>query len=69
QWQRKKHRDASYHESIVHPVMITHPYPKRVAIVGGDKGATLREVLKHKTVESTAMFGTTSDFVELAREY
>jgi spermidine synthase len=69
QWQSKMHRDASYHESIVHPVMITHPNPKRVAIVGGDKGATLREVLKHKTVESTAMFGTTSDFVELAREY
>ena len=47
--------DAPYHESIVHPAMITHPNPKRVAIIGGGEGATLREVLKHKTVEEAAM--------------
>ncbi len=27
--------DAPYHESIVHPAMITHPGPRRVAIIGG----------------------------------
>jgi spermidine synthase len=32
-----------YHESLVHPVMITHPKPKKVLIVGGGDGAALRE--------------------------
>jgi len=40
--------DAPYHESIVHPAMLVHPGPKRVAIIGGGEGATLREVLKHR---------------------
>ena len=43
--------DAPYHESIVHPAMLTHANPKRVAIIGGGEGATLREVLKYKSVE------------------
>jgi spermidine synthase len=30
--------------ALVHPAMITHPNPKRVAIIGGGEGATLREV-------------------------
>jgi hypothetical protein len=47
--------DAPYHESIVHPAMITHPNPKRVAIIGGGEGATLREVLKHSSVEEAVM--------------
>eukprot|EP00957_Ditylum_brightwellii_P021162 1595698-Ditylum_brightwellii.AAC.1 len=41
--------DAGYHESLVHPGMFAHDHPKRVAIIGGGEGATLREVLKHDT--------------------
>ena len=33
--------DAPYHESIVHPAMITHPGPRRVAIIGGMYGPFL----------------------------
>jgi spermidine synthase len=33
-----------YYLALVHPGMITHPNPKRVAIIGGGEGATLREV-------------------------
>jgi len=36
--------ERAYHEALVHPAMITHPNPKRVAIIGGGEGATLREV-------------------------
>lgn len=39
-----------YHESLVHPGMVTHPSPRDVLILGGGEGATLREALKHKTV-------------------
>jgi len=61
--------DAPYHESIVHPAMITHPNPKRVAIIGGGEGATLREVLKHSTVEEAAMIEIDEGVVSLSREH
>ena len=40
-----------YHEMMVHPALFTHPQPRRVAIIGGGDCGTLREVLKHPTVE------------------
>lgn len=61
--------DASYHESIVHPAMITHPDPKRVAIIGGGEGATLREVLKHNTVEDAVMIEIDEGVVDLSRQH
>ena len=61
--------DAPYHESIVHPAMITHPNPKRVAIIGGGEGATLREVLKHSTVEEAVMIEIDEVVVKLSREH
>jgi spermidine synthase len=41
-----------YHEMMSHPAMLTHPAPKRVLIIGGGDCGTLREVLRHSTVES-----------------
>ena len=40
-----------YHEMMTHPALFTHPNPKRVLIIGGGDCGTLREVLKHKSVE------------------
>merc|ERR1712032_470169 len=61
--------DAPYHESIVHPAMITHPDPRRVAIIGGGEGATLREVLKHRTVEEAVMIEIDEGVVALSEEH
>lgn len=58
-----------YHESLVHPAMTTHKNPRRVLILGGGEGATLREVLKHKTVEKAVMVDIDGDVVELSRQY
>ncbi len=41
-----------YHEMLAHPVLFSHPAPRRVLIVGGGDCGTLREVLKHEPVES-----------------
>ena len=49
--------------------MIAHPNPKRVAIIGGGEGATLREVLKHKTVQEVVMVEIDGELVELCKEY
>ena len=40
-----------YHEMMSHPALFTHPDPRRVLIIGGGDCGTLREVLKHPTVE------------------
>mmetsp|Transcript_42960 Transcript_42960/g.90246 ORF Transcript_42960/g.90246 Transcript_42960/m.90246 type:complete len:925 (+) Transcript_42960:227-3001(+) len=61
--------DAAYHEALVHPSMITHPHPKRVAIIGGGEGATLREVLKHNTVEEVVMVEIDEELVSLMKTY
>jgi len=58
-----------YHEGLVHPAMVTNPAPRDVLILGGGEGATLREVLKHKTVQRAVMVDIDSDVVELSRRY
>jgi len=58
-----------YHEALVHAGMFSHPNPKRVAIVGGAEGATLREVLKHKTVDSITMVEIDEELIDIARTY
>lgn len=58
-----------YHEALVHPAMLTHPNPRRVFIVGGGEGATLREVLRHKSVEYCMMVDIDQEVVEKCREY
>jgi len=57
-----------YHEVLVHPAMLTHPDPRRVFIVGGGEGATLREVLRHRTVERALMVDIDEEVVNRCRE-
>ncbi len=58
-----------YHELLVHPAMALHPNPRRVLILGGGEGATLREVLKHRTVEEAVMVDIDPVVVDFARKY
>jgi spermidine synthase len=58
-----------YHESLVHPAMLTHPQPERVFIAGGGEGATLREVLAHKTVKKAVMVDIDEEVVSLCRRF
>ena len=57
-----------YHEALVHAAMVAHPAPRRVFIAGGGEGATLREVLAHRTVEQAVMVDLDRELVELCRE-
>lgn len=58
-----------YHESLVHPSLIIHPNPEKVLIIGGGEGATLREVLKHKTVKEVFMVDIDEKMINFAKEY
>ncbi|MCS7385429.1 MAG: polyamine aminopropyltransferase [archaeon GB-1867-005] len=61
--------EAYYHESLVHPAMTLHPNPKKVLIIGGGEGATLREVLKHNTVEKAVMVDIDEEVIEMCRKH
>lgn len=58
-----------YHEALVQPALITHPAPRRVFIAGGGEGATLREVLRHKTVARAVMVDIDAEVIALCRRY
>jgi spermidine synthase len=58
-----------YHEALVHPAMIAHPRPETVFIAGGGEGATLREVLSHKTVKKAVMVEIDGEVTALSQKY
>lgn len=58
-----------YHESLVHPALVTHPRPETVLIAGGGEGATAREVLRHSCVTSIDMVDLDAEVLELCRTH
>jgi len=56
-------------EALVQPAMFAHPEPRRVAIIGGGDGSSLREVLKHNTVDEVIMIEIDSMVIDAAREH
>lgn len=58
-----------YHESLVHPTLLSHPCPKRIFVGGGGEGATIRETLRYKSVEKVVMVDIDGECVEVCRKY
>jgi spermidine synthase len=58
-----------YHEMLVHVVMHSHPDPKRVVVIGGGDGGTVREVLKHKSVEKVYFVEIDEDVINVSKKF
>lgn len=58
-----------FHEPMVQPGMFTHPNPRRVLVAGGGEGATLREALKHNTVEAATMVDIDEQLVKMCDQW
>lgn len=58
-----------YHEMITHVPLNTHPDPRRVLIVGGGDGGTLREVAKHPAVEKATLVEIDERVIAAAKKY
>ncbi|MEM2156070.1 MAG: fused MFS/spermidine synthase [Candidatus Jordarchaeales archaeon] len=56
------------HESMIHPVLLTHPNPRRILIIGGGDGGSTTEVLKHG-VDSVTVVEIDEEVVEVAKEF
>jgi len=58
-----------YHESLVHPVMLTHPSPEEILIIGGGDGGALKEVLKHNTVKNVTLVDLDEEVMKIVKKY
>lgn len=58
-----------YHEAMVHPAMVAHPEPRRVLVLGGGEGATLREALRHPTVTRAVMVDIDEELVRMCEKW
>lgn len=58
-----------YHELLVHPVMQAHPDPRRVLIIGGGDGGSMREVVKYPSVERVVECELDERVVAVAKRY
>lgn len=58
-----------YHEALVHPALAGAPDRRRVLILGGGEGATLRETLRCPEVERCTMVDIDALVVELSRKF
>jgi spermidine synthase len=61
--------EALYHELLIQPAMLCHPDPRDVLIIGGGEGASLREVLAHRSVRTATMVDIDGEVVEACRKY
>lgn len=58
-----------YHEMISHIPMMNHPCPKSVLVIGGGDGGTVREVLKHDTVEKVVLCEIDGLVIDVCKKY
>lgn len=58
-----------YHEMITHLPLYTHPNPQKVLIIGGGDGGTLREVVKHPSVQKAVLVEIDQMVLDVSRAY
>jgi spermidine synthase len=68
-WQSCTGDEFLYHEPLVHPALIAHGNPANVLVLGGGEGATVREILRWKTIQQVMMVDIDGEVVEACREH
>jgi spermidine synthase len=58
-----------YHEMLSHVALHTHPRPSDVLIIGGGDGGTLREVLKHESVQTVNLVEIDKQVIEISKRF
>jgi spermidine synthase len=58
-----------YHEMMSHPALFTHPNPKNVVIIGGGDCGTLKEVLKHPSIQKVTQVDIDERVTRLSEQF
>lgn len=57
-----------YHEMLTHPLLLAHPNPEKVLIIGAGDGGVLREVLKHD-IKKAVLVEIDEDVITFSKKY
>ena len=68
-WQSATADEFQYHEALVHPACIFFEHPRSALVLGGGEGATLRELLRWKSLERVTMVDLDEEVVDVCREH
>jgi len=58
-----------YHEMLTHVIMSAHPEPKNIIVIGGGDGGTVREVVKHQTVEKVYFIEIDEEVINVSKKF
>lgn len=61
--------EYTYHEMLAHVALLAHPSPRKVMVVGGGDGGTIREVLAHPSVEKAVLVEIDPEVVRICRQH
>lgn len=64
-----EHDEFVYHEMISHIPACLHKDPKRVVVIGGGDGGTVRELLKHEGIEEIILCEIDEMVVDVCRKH
>jgi spermidine synthase len=68
-FQTSERDEHFYHEMLIHPVMTSAPSIKRVLVIGGGDGGSIREVLRYKDVEHVTMCEIDGLVIDLCKQH
>jgi spermidine synthase len=68
-WMTSERDEAHYHEMIVHPALTAATHIRRVLVIGGGDGGTVREVLRYPEVEHVTMVELDKMVVDVCKEH
>lgn len=58
-----------YHEMITHPAINLLPEPRRVLVIGGGDGGTVRELLRYEEIEQVDLVEIDKEVIEISRAF
>lgn len=58
-----------YHEMLAHVVLSAHPNPKKVIVIGGGDGGTIREVVRHPSVEKAFFIEIDEEVINVSKKF
>jgi spermidine synthase len=61
--------EGIYHDMIAHVPLFVHPEPQKVLVIGGGDGGTVREVLRHPSVQSCRLVEIDGLVIDACRQH
>jgi spermidine synthase len=58
-----------YHEMISHPALFALPSTQNVLVIGGGDGGTIREILKHDSIQKVTMVEIDGEVIKACKEH